>query len=79
MFRNIADDEKEHVKTMKACRDYSIVSDLAERKLASRGAAKEGSGANGAAPQAVSPLPAKAGNGAGPPLPIKNMDTSQLE
>ena len=77
MFRNIADDEKEHVKTMKACRDYSIVSDLAERKLASRGAVKDG-GANGVAPQAVSPLPAKAGNGAGP-LPIKNMDTSQLE
>lgn len=75
MFRNIADDEKEHVKTMKACRDYSIVSDLAQRKLAARGA-PGGNGANGAAAPAVSPVPASAGNGA---APVKNMDTSQLE
>ena len=76
MFRNIADDEKEHVKTMKACRDYSIVSDLAQRKLASKGAAD--GGVNNAAAQAVSPVPAKSGNGAGPAA-VKNMDTSQLE
>ena len=28
VFNNICDDEKEHVKTMTACRDYSIVDDL---------------------------------------------------
>ncbi len=33
VFCNIADDEREHVKTMKACRDYSIVSDIAQKKL----------------------------------------------
>ena len=34
VFKNIADDEKEHVKTMTACRDYSIVSDLINRDKA---------------------------------------------
>ena len=28
VFNNICADEKEHVKTMTACRDYSIVDDL---------------------------------------------------
>ena len=32
VFCNIRDDEKEHIKTMKACRDYSIVTDLSRRK-----------------------------------------------
>jgi hypothetical protein len=36
VFRNIADDEREHVKTMTACRDYSIVDDLARKKLTSK-------------------------------------------
>ena len=45
VFRNIADDEKEHVKTMKACRDYSIVDDLAQRKLTHRQAMQNGRGA----------------------------------
>ena len=31
VFCNIRDDEKEHVKTMKACRDYSIVGDLVNK------------------------------------------------
>lgn len=34
VFNNIKDDEGEHVKTMTACRDYSIVDDLAARKAA---------------------------------------------
>ena len=42
VFRNIADDEKEHVKTMKACRDYSIVDDLAKKKLTQREAMQSG-------------------------------------
>ena len=36
VFKNIADDEKEHVKTMTACRDYSIVSDLINRDKAAK-------------------------------------------
>lgn len=35
VFCNIRDDELEHVKTMKACRDYSITDDLAARRLTS--------------------------------------------
>ena len=42
VFRNVADDEKEHVKTMKACRDYSIVDDLAKKKLTHREAMQAG-------------------------------------
>ena len=34
VFNNIRGDEEEHVKTMTACRDYSIVDDLAARKAA---------------------------------------------
>ena len=34
VFTNIKGDEEEHVKTMTACRDYSIVDDLAARKKA---------------------------------------------
>lgn len=30
VFNNICSDEKEHVKTMTACRDYSIVDDLVQ-------------------------------------------------
>lgn len=37
MFANICDDEKEHVKTMTACRDYSIVGDLVNREEAQKG------------------------------------------
>lgn len=32
VFRNISDDEMEHVKTMKACQDDSIGFDLSERR-----------------------------------------------
>jgi hypothetical protein len=62
VFRNIAGDEREHVKTMRACRDYSIVSDIAERKLTRTEKA-----------DAVSPMAEL--NGASP---VKQMDTSQL-
>lgn len=31
VFRNIMEDEKEHVKTMTACRDYSIMADLVNK------------------------------------------------
>lgn len=68
VFRNIMDDEWEHVKTMKACRDYSIVDDLAARRLTSSGfqpassiASSNGNNGNG--------------NGA---RGVKTMDTSQL-
>ncbi|KAK9801410.1 hypothetical protein WJX73_007777 [Symbiochloris irregularis] len=44
VFTNIKGDEEEHVKTMTACRDYSIVDDLAKRKKAlSRPGSKAGS------------------------------------
>ena len=33
VFNNICSDEKEHVKTMTACRDYSIVDDLVQVRL----------------------------------------------
>ena len=36
VFNNIRGDEEEHVKTMTACRDYSIVDDLAARKAERR-------------------------------------------
>ena len=32
VFRNIMEDEEEHVKVMTACRDYSIINILSERK-----------------------------------------------
>lgn len=32
VFSNIRDDEAEHVKTMKACQDYSIVDEMAQRR-----------------------------------------------
>ena len=32
VFKNIMEDEDEHVKVMTACRDYSIIDALAERK-----------------------------------------------
>ena len=31
VFTNIMEDEKEHVKTMTACRDYSIMADLVNK------------------------------------------------
>lgn len=67
VFCNIAGDEREHVKTMRACRTYEIVSDIANRKLTRTEKA-----------DAVSPIPQSngAGNGA---QEIKQMDTSQLE
>ncbi|BDA41368.1 probable ubiquinol oxidase 4, chloroplastic/chromoplastic at C-terminar half [Coccomyxa sp. Obi] len=67
VFCNIAGDEREHVKTMRACRTYEIVSDIASRKLTRTEKA-----------DAVSPIPQSngAGNGSNE---IKQMDTSQLE
>ena len=32
VFKNIMEDENEHVKTMTACRDYSIMADLVNRE-----------------------------------------------
>ena len=32
VFSNIRDDEAEHVKTMKACQDYSIVDEMTQRR-----------------------------------------------
>ncbi len=32
VFSNIRDDEAEHVKTMKACQDYSIVAEMTQRR-----------------------------------------------
>jgi len=63
VFSNIADDEREHVKTMKACRTYEIVSAIANRKLTRTENA-----------DAVSPVPQT--NGA---AGVKQMDTSQLK
>jgi hypothetical protein len=63
VFRNIAGDEREHVKTMKACRDYSIVSDIANRRLARPDKA-----------DAVSPVPETNGSAG-----VKTMDTTQLK
>lgn len=40
MFVNVRDDEMEHVKTMTACRDYSIVSDLVNKEEARKGNGK---------------------------------------
>ena len=72
VFHNIADDEREHVKTMKACRDYSIVSDIAQRKLT-------GNGSNNMTPDFSE------SNGSGKALGkptqktgIKQMDTSEM-
>ncbi len=31
VFKNIMEDENEHVKTMTACRDYSIMADLVNK------------------------------------------------
>ncbi len=72
VFCNIAGDEREHVKTMRACRTYEIVSDIANRKLTRTEKA-----------DAVSPIPTSNGTGAGKEMPsgagqVKQMDTSQL-
>ena len=32
VFCNVRDDEAEHVKTMKACQDYSIVDEMTQRR-----------------------------------------------
>ena len=37
VFKNIRQDEEEHVKTMTACRDYSIVGDLVNKADAKGG------------------------------------------
>jgi hypothetical protein len=36
VFTNIREDEKEHVKTMTACRDYSIMGDLVNKSKAKK-------------------------------------------
>ena len=48
VFSAIRDDEKEHIRTMKSCRDSTIVGDLAERRRRMAG------GSNGAAAAAPS-------------------------
>lgn len=43
VFCAIRDDEKEHIRTMKSCRDSSIVGDLAKRRAESNGSNSGGS------------------------------------
>lgn len=62
VFSAIRDDEKEHIRTMKSCRDSTIVGDLAERRRRMAGGSK---GAAAAAPSSSSTGGGENGNGSG--------------